>query len=175
MHLRRTVTVQNRTPFIRHCSLTNGVRFTFTGDYRKDQVRLILSIRSSSSLVKDVFSIAFILSMICDGFDAPIKTELTMPSFRTHASAISARVWFLSFAISESARTFLSFSSVIALTDRNLPSVITLLSLGMPFRYLSVSRPCASGLKAIIPLFSLAAVLFRPLFSIVLSNIEYLF
>lgn len=105
-----TFIYQNRTPFIRHCSLTSGVRFTFTGDYRKDQVRLILSIRSSSSLVKDVFSIAFILSRICDGFDAPIKTELTIPSFSTHASAISARVWFLSFAISESARTFLSFS-----------------------------------------------------------------
>ena len=69
----------------------------------------------------------------------------------------------------------MSFSSVIALTERNLPSVITLLSLGMPFRYLSVSSPCASGLKAIMPLFSLAAVLFRPFFSIVLSNIEYLF
>lgn len=87
-----TFIYQNRTPFIRHCSLTSGVRFTFTGDYRKDQVRLILSIRSSSLLVKDVFSIAFILSMICDGFDAPIRTELTIPSFSTHASAISARV-----------------------------------------------------------------------------------
>ena len=30
-----TFICQNRTPFIRHCSLTNGVRFTFTGGLQK--------------------------------------------------------------------------------------------------------------------------------------------
>jgi DNA-binding transcriptional MerR regulator len=40
------------------------------------------------------------------------------------------------------------------------------------FQYLSVNNPCANGLKAIIPLFNLCAISFKPLFSIVLSKME---
>ena len=40
----------------------------------------ISSIFFSSSSVNEVFSIAFILSKICIGFEAPIKTLVTMPS-----------------------------------------------------------------------------------------------
>ena len=72
-----TFIYQNRTPFIRHCSLTSGVRFTFTGDYRKDQVRLILSIRSSSSLVKDI---PLFLCLTC-GADLKHKTTLRLTFF----------------------------------------------------------------------------------------------
>lgn len=50
----------------------------------------ILSISLSSSCVKSVFCIAFTLSAICSGLDAPTSTEVTMLSLRTQESAIWA-------------------------------------------------------------------------------------
>lgn len=66
--------------------------FAFNKHIGRSQYKLILSIASSSSAENEVFLTALILSSICSGFDAPIRTDVTTPSLRTHASAISARV-----------------------------------------------------------------------------------
>ena len=64
------------------------VRFTVRQHSQQD----ISSILLSSSAEKAVLFIALILSSICEGFEAPISTDVTTPSFSTQASAISARV-----------------------------------------------------------------------------------
>ena len=64
------------------------IRFTVRQHSQQD----ISSILLSSSAEKAVLFIALILSSICEGFEAPISTDVTTPSFSTQASAISARV-----------------------------------------------------------------------------------
>ena len=130
------------------------------------------SIERSSSAEKCVFSIAFIFSVICDGFDAPIRTEVTAPSRRIHASAISASVCPRAFATAASSSYTFKFIFGQRAFLQELPSFLIRLSSGIPFRYLSVSIPCASGLNAIIPRRRFTDSLFSPLFSIVRSNIE---
>ena len=64
------------------------IRFTVRQHSQQD----ISSILLSSSAEKAVLFIALILSSICEGFEAPISTDVTTPSLSTQASAISARV-----------------------------------------------------------------------------------
>ena len=59
------------------------------------------------------------------------------------------------------------------LSCRNRPSCAMRLSAGTPCRYLSVSSPCASGLKAMMPTPWAAAYAFSPFFSMVRSKMEY--
>ena len=61
-------------------------------------------------------------------------TEVIIPSFKSQASAISARVCPLPSAISFNARILPSTSSLSLDSCRNLPSVLTRLSSGIPFR-----------------------------------------
>ena len=89
---------------------------------------------SSSSAVKVVLFRAAMLSRICWGLDAPMRTLVTLPSRRIHASAISASVWPRAAAISFRARICASFSSVMTLSFRKRPSVRMRLSSGMPLR-----------------------------------------
>ena len=80
------------------------------------------SICASSSAVNVVFSSALMLSRICAGLEAPISTDVTAPSLRIQASAISASVWPLLFAISLRPLTRSIFSAVRLLSLRNLLS-----------------------------------------------------
>ena len=50
----------------------------------------MLSMSCSSSLVNGAESVALMLSRICCGFDAPIKTPVTSSFWSNQASAISA-------------------------------------------------------------------------------------
>ena len=72
------------------------------------------SIAASSSQVNSKFSSAATLSSICSTLLAPIKTEVTRSSLRTHASAICARLCPLAAAILFNALTLATRSSVIA-------------------------------------------------------------
>ena len=74
---------------------------------------------------------------------------VTRGSRSVHAIAICASDWPRRCAISFSARTCLTASWSI-FSVRNRPSAARLSS-GMPFRYLSVSMPWASGENAIQP------------------------
>ena len=95
------------------------------------------------------------LSAICVGLLAPSITEVILSSFNTHASAIWANDWFLPAATLFSSFTFLTLSSVIC--DSVMAPFLrwrpALESAGIPFRYLSVSSPCARDEKVIQPIF----------------------
>ena len=92
--------------------------------------------------------------------DAPISTLVTIPSRRIHFSAICARLSPRSAAIAFRLRILLRRSSLNWSAWRKRPSVLTRLSFGIPFRYLSVSIPWDNGLNAIIPFFLSAAACF---------------
>lgn len=78
---------------------------------------------------------------------------------RLTASSLRARIWCRRFSVRSAA-------------CRKRPSVLIRLSSGIPCRYRSVSIPCASGLNAMMPFCSRAALSFRPFCSIVRSKME---
>ena len=83
------------------------------------------------------------------------------PPRSTQAIAICASVWPRPAAMSFSLRMLAIASALSTPGSSDLPWVARLSS-GMPFRYLSVSMPCASGVKAIDPTPSSASVSFSP-------------
>lgn len=113
-------------------------------------LRQIWFISSSSSVVNLVLFSAFRLLDSCSTELEPMMTEVTDSSFSNHARAISARVCPRRQAISFSNLMRCSICSVNdsffrePLCDIRDPS-------GIPFRYRSVSSPCANGEKAMKP------------------------
>ena len=94
----------------------------------------ISSIHFNSSSVNGAQEIAFILSKICCGLDAPIKTLVTSLCLRVHPSAISASFSPRSPARLLSLRIRSSLCSFSVLSFQNLPSVRIRLSCGIPFK-----------------------------------------
>lgn len=93
-------------------------------------------------------------------FGRAIRTLVTIPSRRTQLSAISASVCPRLTASSLRAWIWCRRFSVRSSACRNRPSVLIRLSSGIPCRYRSVSIPCASGLNAMMPFCSRAALSF---------------
>lgn len=83
----------------------------------------IVSIFCNSSSVKSVCPMILMLSKICSGLEAPIKTLVTLSSFKIQLKAISARVWSRSPASTFKAWICASFSGVRADSFKKRPSV----------------------------------------------------
>lgn len=90
-------------------------------------------VRSSSS-VNGAQWIAFTLSRICCGLEAPMSTLVTSSWWSSQPSAISASFSPRCAARSFSLRIWSRRSGVSALSFRNLPSLRIRLSSGIPFR-----------------------------------------
>lgn len=101
----------------------------------------IWSIRSSSSFANVVCPTIPILLNICSGLDAPISTLVTSLSFNSQESAICGRLCPLSFARASSFLIFSIFSGVMSDAWRNLPSLATRLSAGIPLMYFLITFP----------------------------------
>lgn len=82
-----------------------------------------------------------ILLNICSGLDAPISTLVTSLSFNSQESAICGRLCPLSFARASSFLIFSIFSGVMSDAWRNLPSLATRLSAGIPLMYFLITFP----------------------------------
>lgn len=90
--------------------------------------------RASSSASKSRLRAAATLSSICCALLAPTSADVTRPPRRTQARASWARVWLRDLAISSSARSLPSSSSVIASAFRNGLPLAARESFGMPSR-----------------------------------------
>lgn len=86
----------------------------------------------NSSSVKSVCPMILMLSKICSGLEAPIKTLVTLSSLKIQLKAISARVWPRSPASTFKAWICASFSGVRADSFKKRPSVAMRLSVGIP-------------------------------------------
>src|SRR3981081_1720554 len=108
------------------------------------------SISSSSLWLNCRLRSAPRLSSICAQWLAPISALVTTGFLSTQAMAICARLWPRRCAISFNARTFARFLEVRMLLLKE-PSCAAGEESGTPLRSLWVSRPCASGEKAMQP------------------------
>ena len=86
----------------------------------------------------------------CSTLDAPTSVDVMRGSRSVHASASCARVWPRLRATLFRARIFSIAVSVISFGD-NEPSRLAREPSGIPWRYLSVSIPWASGEKPMQP------------------------
>ena len=136
--------------------------------------RSIFSIVFSSSRLKWVFLKDWRASLTCSGLLAPINTEVTRGSFKSQASAICAKVWFLWTARSFNFLILSSFSGVTWFSCKNPCGLAARESEGIPFRYLSVSNPCAKGENGMHQTPCLSIRSRRLSSSTHRSNIEYL-
>src|SRR6266536_664185 len=129
------------------------------------------SISASSSALRSRLDSPATLASNWRTLLAPMSTVVIRGSRSAHASASWASVCPRRSAIAFSARTRASVASV-SIPRSSVPPVATRESAGMPPRYRSVSRPCASGENAMQPAPSAARVPSRSCCSIHRLNIE---
>ena len=103
------------------------------------------SIALSSSCVKSRLFSELTFSIIWEAFDAPRRTLVSLPPLKFHAQAIWASDWPLFSAILLSLTIFSILSAVMPSLVRNGELFAALESAGIPFMYLFVRSPCASG------------------------------
>ena len=114
----------------------------------------ISSIYFNSSSVNAGASSDFTFSMICSGRDAPMITLVSGPR-RFQRSAICASVWPRFSAMALSA-FILSMGALLTRSAFKNYDFVAREPSGMPWRYLFVKSPCASGQNAIEPAPSLS-------------------